>query len=103
MSAPLIVSIPHKLGKAEARRRLQSGLANARTGFGQLLTVHEEVWTGDQLAFRVTALSQTASGLIDVEDTHVRLQVTLPWLLARFARAIVPAVERHGHLLLDKK
>jgi hypothetical protein len=35
MSKPLIVSIPHRLGKEEALRRLKSGLASAHANFGQ--------------------------------------------------------------------
>ncbi|HEV3373288.1 MAG TPA: polyhydroxyalkanoic acid synthase, partial [Xanthobacteraceae bacterium] len=33
MSKPLTVSIPHRLGKEEALRRLKSGLANAHANF----------------------------------------------------------------------
>ena len=39
------------------------------------------------MIFRVRALGQAASGHLDVEDDHVRLEVTLPWLLQRFAEA----------------
>ncbi len=31
MTAPLVVSIPHRLGKQEAVRRLKNGLGQART------------------------------------------------------------------------
>jgi hypothetical protein len=48
-------------------------------GYGQLLQVNEEIWSGDRLAFRVTALKQQASGTIDASEDHVRLKVTLPW------------------------
>jgi len=33
----------------------------------------------------------------------VRLEVTLPWLLARFARAVQRVVGQRGQLLLEKK
>ena len=68
MAQPLVISIPHSLGKEVAIRRLKSGLASAQSQFRQLFTVQEEIWSGDRLQFRVAALAQTASGLIDVAD-----------------------------------
>ena len=80
-----MVSIPHKLGKDEAIRRMKAGLGSVKTGYGQLLQVNENIWSGDRLAFRVTALKQQASGTIDASEDHVGLEVTLPWLLAGLA------------------
>jgi hypothetical protein len=51
MTKPLLVTLPHNLGKAEAIRRLKGGLANAASQFGPLLKVDEETWRGDQLSF----------------------------------------------------
>ena len=73
MSAPLVVSIPHRLGREEASRRLKAGLTRA------------------------------ASGHLDVEDDHVRLEVTLPWLLQRFAQVAQVAIRNRGNLLLTKR
>jgi hypothetical protein len=42
MSRPLVVSIPHRLGKPEATRRLKSGLADVQKSVSRLLTVQEE-------------------------------------------------------------
>ena len=103
MSKPLVVSIPHRLGKAEAMRRLKSGLGNVRANYSHVFAVQEESWTGDRLQFRVSALGQVASGTIDVADDHVNLQVFLPWLLAKVAAAIQPLVRKEGTLLLEKK
>ena len=66
MSKPVIVSIPHSLGKAEARRRLEAGLGSVRSHFGSVLNVQEEVWSGDSLAFRASVLTQQTSGTITV-------------------------------------
>jgi len=103
MSQPLVVSIPHRLGKDEAVRRLKTGLGNAQSNFGHLFTVQEETWAGDRLQFRVSALAQVASGNIVVADDHVRLEVVLPWLLARVAAAIQPLIRKEGVLMLEKK
>ncbi len=103
MSKPLVVSIPHHLGKAEAVRRLKSGVATVQANFGHLFTVQEEIWTDAHLQFRISALGQTASGAIDVADDHVRLEVVLPWLLAKLAEAVQPRIRKEGTLMLEKK
>jgi hypothetical protein len=97
------VSIPHRLGKEEAIRRLKTGLGRMRTDFGHLLSVQEEIWTGDHLQFQVRALGQAAGGIIDVAEDHVRLEVTLPWLLAKLAEKIQPMIRKEGTLMLEKK
>jgi Putative polyhydroxyalkanoic acid system protein (PHA_gran_rgn) len=102
LSRPLIVSIPHRLGREEATRRIKSGLTAARTNYSALLTIHEETWSGDRLAFNLSALGQSAVGFIDVADDHVRLEVALPWLLAVLAEKFTPAIRKEGTLMLEK-
>jgi hypothetical protein len=102
MSAPLLVSIPHRLGKEEAVRRLKTGLTRAATSV-PVLKVDEERWDGDQMIFRVRALGQAASGRIDVGEAEVRVEVVLPWLLQRFAEMAQTAIRSRGQLLLTKK
>src|SRR5262245_451059 len=103
MSPPLTVTIPHRLGKQEAVNRLRAGLSSARTHFGQVLGVEEEVWNGDIVEFRVRALCQAANGKIATFDAHVQLEVSLTWLLAKFAGKIAPVIRKQWHLLLEKK
>ena len=103
MSQPFVVSIPHRLGKDEAVRRLRSGLGNVRANYGHLFAVQEETWTDNRLQFRVSALGQAVNGSLEVLEDRVDLQVYLPWLLARLANAIQPLVRREGTLLLEKK
>jgi len=102
MPAPLIVSIPHQLGREEAIRRLRGGLTRTASSF-PVLKVDEERWDNDRMIFRVRAMGQAASGHVDVEDDHVRLEVTLPWLLQRFAEVAKAAISRRGNLLLTKR
>ena len=102
MSAPLVVSIPHRLGREEAVRRLKGGLARAAASV-PIMTVDEETWNGDKMFFRVRALGQAASGNIDVADDHVRVEVMLPWLLQRFAQIAQSTIRDRGRLLLTKK
>jgi hypothetical protein len=102
MSAPLIVSIPHRLGREEAMRRLKAGLTRAATSV-PMLNVDEERWEDNRMIFRVRALGQAASGHVDVADDHVRVEVTLPPLLQRFAEMAQIAIRNRGSLLLTKR
>lgn len=103
MSAPFVVSIPHRLGRQEAVRRLTSGLARARADFARFISIDEETWDGDRLSFRVRAMGQAASGTIDVTDDHVHLRVALPWLLAKVAERLAPTIQTEGRLMLERK
>ena len=102
MSAPLVVSIPHSLGREEAMRRLKTGLARAAASV-PVLKVDEERWEDNRMVFRVRALGQVAAGQLDVDDTQVRVEVVLPWLLQRFAEAAQAAIRHRGNLLLTKR
>jgi Putative polyhydroxyalkanoic acid system protein (PHA_gran_rgn) len=103
MTAPLIVSIPHRLGRDEATRRLKSGLDTVRSKLSQVMTVEEETWTESQLQFRVRALGQAASGTIEIAEDHARLEVMLPWPLAQIAEKIQRAIQSQGTAMLEKK
>jgi hypothetical protein len=103
MSKPIVVSIPHRLGKEEAVRRLKSGLQRARTSFGGQFAVHEEAWSGDHLDLRIAMFGQATSGTIDVAEDHVRIEVQLPRLIAMLGDKAKGLIEKQGQLMLEKK
>ena len=73
-----------------------------QTKFGQVFVVQEQTWTDNRLQFQIAALGQSAIGTIDVEEDHARLEVTLPWLLAKVAEKIQSAIQKQGTLMLGK-
>jgi hypothetical protein len=103
MSTPVTASVPHRLGQAEAIRRLKAGLSRAKGQFGSLLTIDQEEWSGDMLRFRMHALGQSAAGTITVREDSVLIEVMLPWLLAKVAERILPAMRKQTTLLLENK
>lgn len=103
MSKPLVVSIPHRLGKAEATRRIQEGLGWARDKYGALVSISTTDWNDGDMAFQVGALGQSASGTISVGESDATVSVELPWLLARFAEKAQSILQHQGQLLLTKK
>jgi putative polyhydroxyalkanoate system protein len=102
MSKPVTVTIAHDLGKAEARRRVESGFGDLSRHLGGLGTVSQR-WEGDRLSFAFQAMGQAISGGVEVEDRAVRLEVLLPGLLAMMASKIKGRLQQEGQLLLEKK
>src|SRR3954462_5772252 len=103
MSKPLVVMIPHNLGKDEAMRRLQTGIANLHEQFGDKLTRIEDTWTCDHLDIRVSSLGQGVTGALDVTNDQVRLELQLPWVLAGFGEKAEGLIQKQGMLMLEKK
>ena len=91
------------MGKDEAISRIKTGLAEVRTKYSQLFSVSEETWDQARLQFRISALGQAVSGTIDVAEDSVRLEIFLPWLLAKLAETLQPLIRREGTLMLEKK
>src|SRR5262245_50142134 len=101
MSQPIVVTLPHQLGKAEALRRLQASFSNAQSS-GPGLLMFKSQWSGEHLDFRASLLGQNTTGTVDVAEDHVRLEVQLPWLLSLLANKAKALVEKQGKLLLEK-
>jgi hypothetical protein len=102
MSQPVVVTIPHRLGKQEAVRRLQAGFGNMRSTFGEKFVVLTDDWAGDHLDFKASLLGQTTTGTVDVGEHSVRLEVQLPWMLAMLANKAKAIVQKQGQLMLEK-
>ncbi|KQM65940.1 hypothetical protein ASE75_04730 [Sphingomonas sp. Leaf17] len=100
MSEPVTVDIPHKLGKAEARRRVEQG-------FGKLAdfipggSVTQHAWTGDSLSFTVEGMGQRIAARLDIAEDKVHAVVDLPPFLALFADKIRGKLAKEGPRLLE--
>jgi|SRR5262245_33368886 len=103
MNAPLTISIPHRLGKAEALRRVQTGFGRMRSDLSMLMAIEQEQWSGDTVRFNVRGFGQTAAGTIEVLEDSLRIEVVLPWLLQRLAERLAPALRKEATLMLEKK
>ena len=105
MGRPVTVTISHDLGAEEARRRLKTGFGRIKSTLsGGMMFNFDETWaTDDQLRFQAKGLGQTIDGVIDVFPQHVRIEATLPGLLASLAEIITGKLEKEGTLLLEKK
>ena len=103
MSKPVVVDVPHELGREEARRRLQSGFGRIREQIGGKAVNFQERWEGERLHFEAGALGQKVTGRLDIFDKSVRIELDLPWILASIAETLKGRIRREGTLLLEKK
>jgi hypothetical protein len=98
---PITVTISHRLGRDEAKRRLENGLSTIRTELGAYVKSIDYSWDGYTLSFRVSALMQTITGRIEVYEEFVRVELGLPALLRMAAKRIIGHIESRGATLLE--
>jgi hypothetical protein len=100
---PVTVIVGHRLGKVEAVRRLKEGFARTKGHLGEMIAIEQETWQEDTLRFHMRAFGQTAAGTIEVLEDALRIEVSLPWLLAKAAKRLLPILRKEATLLLEKK
>jgi hypothetical protein len=98
---PITVTISHRLGRDEAKRRIETGLSKIRADLAAYVRSLEYSWDEYALSFRVSALMQTITGCIEVYDEFVRVELGLPPLLHLVAKRIVGQIESRGAALLE--
>jgi len=77
-----IVTLPHRLGAEEAKRRIAGGIELLRRDYIDKLAYSEANWNGDTANLRVVAFGQTATAQLYVMNDALRIEVQLPWILA---------------------
>ena len=100
----LTLTIPHQLGREEAKRRISEQAAHLQGQHGGMLERVEQRWEGDTLHFLVAAMGQSIAGTLRVAEQDVHLEVALPWMLAMLAGTVKKQIEQQGrHLLGHQK
>jgi hypothetical protein len=97
---PIIVTIPHRHGQAEAARRIRAGLQEVRSRYAAQLKVAEEKWEGDRLTFRVALLGQPATGTIEIGPQEARAEIKLSWYQAHLVGPAEALIRKEGERML---
>jgi putative polyhydroxyalkanoate system protein len=103
MATPLTIRIPHQLGRAEARRRIESGFSNMIRQVPGGASAFSERWDGDRLSFSLALMGQAVKGSVDVLDAEVAMEIELPGVLGMIAGSLKGGLQKAGQLLLTKK
>ena len=102
MSGPISVDLPHRLGAAEAKRRIAGNMDKLAAQLPPGARVSPS-WEGDRLKLGVGALGQQIEAGIDIQESLVRVTVMLPPALAFFGKAIEAGVRKAGPALLEDR
>jgi hypothetical protein len=100
MTESVSVDLPHKLGKAAARGRIEHGVGRIAE-FVPGGNITERHWEGDTMHFTVEAMGQRISSRLDVQDANVHAEFELPGFLSMFANQIRAALQKNGPKLLE--
>ena len=95
------VRLPHQLGRAEVRRRLEERKGEIVEYFPQGLATLDSAWKGeDHMDFTVSVAGQSVQGAVDIADDHVVIEVNLPLILSFLGGKIERSVKKEGTRLL---
>jgi hypothetical protein len=98
---PLLVSIPHRLGRQEAKRWVDAGVSRLGPELGGVGGL-DYSWNADTLNFRAAAMWQTITGRIEVLDDAVRVEIDLPWMMRLLGDTITRRVRSSALAMLEK-
>lgn len=100
MTDPIVVDVPHELGLAKARERVDRGIGTLAGSIPGGAAV-DHAWSGDVLHFTVAAMGQRIASRIDVRADRVVATVDLPPFLALFADRIRAKLAREAPKMLE--
>ena len=103
MAKPVTVTISHDLGVEGAKARIQNGFGLVREKLMGRAVQFNDRWEGDAMLFDASMMGQSVNGRLDIFPTSVRIEVTLPWILAGMAEKIQGKLKKEGQLMLEKK
>jgi hypothetical protein len=97
---PLIVSVPHRLGREEAKRRIDTGILRVRQELAAFVNTLDYDWQADTLHLSAQAMWQTITGRVAVLDEAVRVEIDLPWLMRVIGDTVGRQVRERVSLML---
>ncbi|MHA6332059.1 polyhydroxyalkanoic acid system family protein [Qipengyuania sp. CAU 1752] len=97
------VPIPHDLPKEEVRRRLHERSHEMADHIpGPMAEVVTDWTSEDRMNMTIRAMGQNLSGSVEIEDTRLMVEVTLPPMLAFMEPVIANAMKDQGQKMLAK-
>lgn len=95
------VRLNHDLDRAEIRRRLEERKGEIVGYFPEGMASMDSQWVDeDRMEFTVAVAGQRVAGSVDIADSHVDIEVDLPFLLSFLGNTIERSVRKEGTRLL---
>ncbi|WP_395664741.1 polyhydroxyalkanoic acid system family protein [Methylocella sp.] len=96
MSKSIVITVPHQLGAADAKKRVCDRIEMLRSAYVDKVAHTEVKWVGDKADVRVVAFGQTVTAQIDVMPDQLRIEAQLPWLLGTIAHKVQGALTQNA-------
>lgn len=100
--ATIPFDIPHTLGRAEARRRIEAGLPKLAQHIPGGGTVDAQWADADRLTLAITAMGQKVAVDMAVEEARIAGRVQVPMMLAMMGGPIAEFVKTSAEKMLAK-
>ena len=101
MTQPTVVTIPHSLGRDEARRRLKARAGELPSHIPGGVAEFSTTWPSeDRMDLQIVAMMQRLSATLDVQDKAVVVKMILRPFLGMMSGLIAWAVREQGGKLL---
>lgn len=95
------VAIPHDLDREEVRRRLRDNSDRMGDAIpGGMADISTSWASDDRMEMAISAMGQTMSGHIDIEDNRVVFEIELPMALSFVEPMVEGAIRQQGQALL---
>ena len=101
---PITIQVPHNLGKAVARARIENGFADlTRKLAGSSPMTFAGSWNDEVLHFSAHSFGQSLKGRLQVLEDAVRIEIELPAFLGAIADLVKARLRKGTALLLEDK
>lgn len=95
------VSVPHELGQAAARQRVEGFLDKVRRDLPAFVNEVDGAWKEDQMEFRLKASGMNISGTLVVAETAAEVSGNLPLAAVLFRGQIERTIKEELAKLLS--
>jgi len=96
------LTVAHKLGVEEARRRIGHLVAETREEFGDKITDLQESWNGNVDTYQFRAMGFNIDGTIEARADAVSIEVHFPWAALPFKGRVESELLKHATALLQR-
>ncbi|PPD46213.1 MAG: hypothetical protein CTY15_02270 [Methylocystis sp.] len=100
MPSTITITVPHDLGVETAKKRLAERIEGLQRDYVDKVAKTEVIWAGDVATIHVSALGQMATAQMTVLKDMIRIEVQLPWLLARLSGKVQDFISKNANDVL---
>ena len=102
MAKTVSVDVSHSQDRETVKRKIEENAAKYDEMLSQKGVRTDHRWEGDTMHLTASALGQTAHAVTTVLDDKVHVEVSLPFLLSRFAEPLAKRLKKEGQTLLAR-